>query len=73
MTLFRLDTSHWHILRINFLMAGSLTLVSLGLAFYVDIYFLFIAMLVGAMQMVFAVTGYCPSAIILDRLGIPRT
>lgn len=71
--MFRLNTSRWHIIRINFLMAGVITLIASSLAIYLDdLRFLILAGFVGVMQTIFALTGYCPSAIILDRLGIPR-
>ena len=73
MKIFRLNTSHWHLIRVIFLLAGSLVLASVMLAvLLVQPWWLAVAGFVGLMQIIFALTGYCPSAIVLHKLGIPE-
>lgn len=70
--LFTLDTSHWYITRLSFLMAGCLMLLSATLALIVHPYWVLLGGLVGLMLVAFATTGYCPGAIIMDKCGVPR-
>ncbi|MCF7917585.1 DUF2892 domain-containing protein [Candidatus Gracilibacteria bacterium] len=56
--------------RIIFLFAGSVIALSTGLAFFFDVRWLAVTGFVGFMQIIFAVTGYCPLAIILDKMGV---
>ena len=73
MSLYKLDTSRWYIVRVIFVLAGMLVLASLVLAFVTgSAWWLALAGLVGMMQIIFALTGYCPAAIILDTLGVAR-
>jgi len=72
--MYTLDTSHWHIVRIVFILAGILVLSSLALAVYTGaLAWLLIAGLVGFMQIVFALTGICPLALVLDAWGVSRS
>ena len=50
--------------------AGFVVLVSLLLAVYVHIYFLWLTAFVGANLLQSAFTGFCPLAVILKKLGI---
>jgi len=73
MSLFKLSTTRWHVLRLNFLFAGLFTFGSVALSYYLDQpCWLLLAAFVGVMQIVFALTGWCPSAIVLAKLGVPR-
>ena len=72
MSIFRLDTSRWHVLRINLLMAGAFTFLSATLAYFVSIDWLIFTAFIGLMLSIFALTGYCPSSIILAKLGVPK-
>lgn len=72
--MYTLDTSRWHIIRIVFIVAGMLVLGSLALAVYTGaLAWLLIAGLVGFMQIVFALTGICPLALLLDANGVSRS
>jgi len=51
-------------------MAGSFVLLSLLLSWLFSPYWLILACLVGINQVIFALTGFCPSAIFLHFLGI---
>jgi hypothetical protein len=73
MSVFKIKTSHWYIGRVVYLLAGIITLTS-GLLVLLTgvIAWAFLALFVALMQIIFALTGYCLSAIIMDKLGIPR-
>lgn len=70
---FMLDTSHWYIVRLSFLLAGFLVLLSALLALVVHPLFVLLGAFVGLMLVAFATTGFCPGAIIMDTLGVPRS
>lgn len=73
MKIFRLDTSHWHITRVVFLLAGLFALTSVALATLLSQpWWLAVTAFVGVMQVVFALTGYCPSAMLLQKFGVPE-
>ena len=68
--LYRQDIKRWYIERTVFLIAGILVVISAGLAiagYFSAIYF---SIFTGGMLMIFAVTGYCPMAIILNKIGL---
>ncbi|MDD5055094.1 MAG: hypothetical protein PHZ00_02385 [Candidatus Peribacteraceae bacterium] len=71
--MFRLNVSHWHILRINFLMAGLLSAGGTLLGLTLHPAWFALPVFIGAMQIIFALSGYCPSSILLDRIGFPRS
>jgi hypothetical protein len=73
MSVFKIKTSHWYIGRVVYLLAGTITLIS-GLLVLVTgvVAWAFLALFVACMQIIFALTGYCLSAIIMDKLGVPR-
>lgn len=56
--------------RIVFLMAGIFVSVGVVLGIMVSEWFLYFALLVGVMQIIFSLTGYCPMAILLNKLNI---
>ena len=71
--MFHLDTSHWYVTRAVFLLAGTLVLITLGLAVYTgQQWWLAGTALVGAMEVVFSLTGFCPGAVVLHALGVSR-
>ena len=73
MSIYRMPTGHWDLRRVIYLFAGIFTVSSIaGAIGFDDLRWLALAGLVGVMQIIFAVTGYCPMAILLDRLGVPR-
>ena len=73
MTMYLLKTDIWYLERIVFLMAGILVLASSILAWAHSIYWLILTLLVGLNLFILAVTGFCPSAAILNRIGVkPR-
>lgn len=53
-------------------LAGTLTLLSVALAFALSPWWLLLAGFVGANQLQASLTGWCPAAIVLRRLGMPN-
>lgn len=54
------------------ILAGSLVLVSLALAHWVNPWFLLLAAFVGVNLIQSAFTGFCPAEIILKKLGVGK-
>lgn len=61
-------TDAWTRERILFLMAGTVTLLSVLLATTVSPWFLLMATLVGANQLLMVATGHCAASLVVDRL-----
>ena len=51
-------------------MAGTMVLISLGLAHWVNQWWLLLAVFVGVNLIQSAFTGFCPATIILKKLGV---
>ncbi len=73
MSIYKMNTSRWHVTRFVFLFAGMLVLLSLGVYIVTgnDLWLLLAAFVAGA-EIIFALTGFCTMAAILARLGVPR-
>ena len=56
--------------RVVLAFAGSVILLSVLLAVYVNIHWLWFTAFVGANLLQSAVTGFCPLALVLKRLGL---
>jgi hypothetical protein len=56
--------------RIVLAFAGSMVLISLALAHYVNANWLWLTVFVGANLLQSAFTGWCPLAMVLQKLGI---
>ncbi len=67
------NTKCWTIERTVFLIAGILILTSVILGLTISAKFFYFTGLVGLMQIIFATTGFCPMAIILNKIGIKTT
>lgn len=73
MSVFKIKTTHWYIGRLVYMLAGSITGISGVLVLYTGVQkWALLALFVAVMQIIFALTGYCVSAIIMDKLGVPR-
>lgn len=70
--IYRIETGRWYIERMVYLLGGILVFGSAVLGLWVDLRFIYFTVFVGVMFMNFALTGYCPMAIILDKLGVKR-
>jgi hypothetical protein len=64
-----LKTDKWYLERIIFLMAGSMNAISVILILTHSIYWLILTGLVTLNLLVLALTGFCPSAAVMHRLG----
>ena len=60
--------SGWPKTRILFLLAGTFTLAGTALAAGVSHWFALLPAAVGANQLLFVATGWCPASALLDRL-----
>jgi DUF2892 family protein len=56
--------------RAVFLLAGTMLLVSLALAWLVSPYWLILTAFVGANMFQAAFTGFCPAAMVFRKLGL---
>jgi hypothetical protein len=65
-----LKTDNWYLERLLYLMAGILTLASAILTWAHSMYWLILTVLVGLNLLVFALTGFCPSANVFFKLGV---
>ncbi|OGS12828.1 MAG: sulfurtransferase [Elusimicrobia bacterium RIFOXYA2_FULL_58_8] len=55
------------------LLAGLIVLLSLGLAVYVDVKFLWLTAFVGANLFQSAFTGWCPAIWVFRKLGLKES
>jgi hypothetical protein len=58
---------HWPLERVLFALAGTMTLLSAGLAAIVSPWFLILTALVGVNQWLYVLVGACPASIVLRR------
>ncbi len=69
-----MDTSRWHIVRVIFLIASLFITLSIVLSVITgEQLWLLLAGVVALMQFVFAIVGYCPLAIALHKIGVPKS
>ncbi|MFA6608381.1 MAG: DUF2892 domain-containing protein [Candidatus Paceibacterota bacterium] len=73
MAIFKIKTTHWYIGRVTYLLAGLITLISGLLVLFTGVLaWIFLGLIVALMQILFAITGYCLGAIVMDKLGLPK-
>ena len=60
--------SRWPLERVLFALAGTMTLLSVGLAVLVSPWFLLLTSFVGLNQWLFVAVGACPASVALERL-----
>jgi hypothetical protein len=58
----------WPLERVLFALAGTVTLVSVGLAAVVSPWFLLLTAFVGINQWLYVAAGACPASLVLGRL-----
>lgn len=63
-----MDTSSWYVERAAFLVAGCMVGLFALLSLLVHPAFVWGDLFVGAMLVFFAVTGFCPSAMLIARI-----
>jgi hypothetical protein len=61
-------TARWPLERVLFALAGTMTLLSAGLAALVSPWFLLLTVFVGVNQWLYVVAGACPASLVLRRL-----
>lgn len=61
-------TATWPTTRILFLLAGTMTLLSVTLAATVSAWFLLLTGFVAVNQLVYVALGACPASLVIDRL-----
>lgn len=66
---YRLDNSRWSINRIIYLVAGSMVII-FNLLIFLNDGFIWLSFFLGLMLINFSLTGYCPMAILLHKIGI---
>jgi hypothetical protein len=68
--MYKLSTENWYLERVILLMAGTLTIIGVIMALMSSLYWLMLNALVGLNLLVFALTGFCPSAILMSKMGL---
>lgn len=69
MTVYRAQTDAWYLERILWLLGGLVTLGGTALGILFSLWWLLLPILVGLNLVLFALTGFCPTAILLKKLG----
>jgi len=64
------NTDSWYLERVIWLIAGIVVLTGTVLGFFVHKYWLALPCLVGINLLIFAITGFCPMAIFLHKIGV---
>lgn len=70
MTTTQTSTTTWPLERVLFAMAGTMALVSAGLAAPVSPWFLLLTAFVGINQWLYVAFGACPASIVLKKFGV---
>jgi hypothetical protein len=68
--MYLLKTDTWYLERIIYLLAGCMNSLGIILVLVHSIWWLIFTGLVSLNLLVLALTGFCPSAAVLSRLGI---
>ncbi|OIQ02113.1 MAG: hypothetical protein AUK58_03540 [Candidatus Moranbacteria bacterium CG2_30_41_165] len=63
-----MDVSKWSVDRMMFVLGGFLVVVCVMLSVLIHPYFIFGSLFIGIMFIIFALTGYCPGAIIVAKI-----
>ncbi len=66
--MYRMDVSKWSVDRMMFVIGGFLVVVFVLLSVIAHPYFIFGSFFIGVMFIIFALTGYCPGAIIVAKI-----
>jgi len=69
-TVSRSSSSSWPLERVLFAMAGTMALISAGLAALVSPWFLVLTAFVGINQWLFVAFGACPASMVLKKFGV---
>jgi len=66
--MYKAPTDHWYLERIIWLIAGVVVLGGISLGLFVNKYWFILPMLAGFNMIVFALTGFCPMAVFLNKI-----
>lgn len=70
MKIYKQSTKSWYLERIIFLLAGVFVVSSVILGLLWSAGFLYFTIFVGSVMILFALTGYCPMAMLLNKIGV---
>jgi hypothetical protein len=65
--------SRWQLERVLFALAGTMTLLSAGLAAFLSPWFLLLTVFVGVNQWLYVLLGACPASVVLRRVFALRS
>jgi hypothetical protein len=68
--MYLLKTDKWYLERVLFLMGGCMNSLSIILILVHSIWWLILTGLVSLNLLMFALTGFCPSAVLFFKMGI---
>ncbi len=68
--MYLLKTDSWYLERVIFLMAGCMNGLSIILVLAHSMWWLVLTALVSLNLLVFALTGFCPSAVLFHKMGL---
>jgi hypothetical protein len=68
--MYMLNTDSWYLERVIFLMAGCMNSLSVILVLFHSIYWLILTGFISLNLLVLALTGFCPSAAFLNKMGV---
>ncbi len=68
--MYLLKTDSWYLERVIYLMAGCMNAISILLVLFHSMYWLILTGLVSLNLLVFALTGFCPTAAFLNKSGV---
>ncbi len=63
-------TDHWYLERFIWLIAGTVVTCGVTLGLLVNPYWFILPVLAGCNMIIFALTGFCPMAVLLHKLGV---
>lgn len=66
--IYKMNTDTWSVERVMYLVGGLLVIAFAILALTLDVRFLWGDVFVGGMLCIFALTGYCPGAILMAKI-----
>ncbi len=66
--MYKAPTDYWYLERIIWLIAGIVVLGGISLGLLVNKYWFVLPMLAGFNMIVFALTGFCPMAVFLNKV-----
>jgi hypothetical protein len=68
--MYLLDTESWYLERVIFLIAGCMNTLSVVLVLFHSIYWLILTGFVSLNLLVLSLTGFCPAAVFLNKMGV---